>query len=273
MRPIRFSTRRRIGASVTLFAVALFAGLAWLINTRLGHASVFTGATLLACLLGLILLGLRRRLPFLRMGNVSTWTQVHLYTGFFTTAIYVLHAPAIIGDGILECSLSIVFLTVTVSGFYGIYISRTIPRRLTQIGGQHRFDRVQWHRNQIAMAADKLMSELQDSSAIRVLGGFSQRYLQPFFDSRPSLAYVLAPNGVRRRRLLSGLGQLNRYLETEGRGTAGQLSALVRRRDDLDYQFALQLRLRLWLVLHGFLSIALVVGGFVHAFVAWQYIG
>ena len=72
----------------------------------------------------------------------------------------------------------------------------------------------------------------------------------------------------RRRRLLSGLKDLDRYLETEDRITAGQFATLVQHKDQLDYQFAMQLRLRIWLVVHGVLSIVLLAGAIYHAVVA-----
>ena len=79
------------------------------------------------------------------------------------------------------------------------------------------------------------------------------------------------PTGGRRRKLLSGLRDLDRYLETDDREASGRFAALVRRRDDLDYQFALQLRLRLWVVVHSIFSLALVVGGIIHAFMAFRF--
>jgi hypothetical protein len=185
-----FRNRRRISICVTLIALLTVAGIAWIQIGRLAHASFFTGATVLASILLLALLGLRRRLPVLPLGSVSTWTQIHLYMGIFSAGVYVMHVPALIGGGIFECGLSIVFLLVAASGFYGIYASRTLPRRLTAVEGQHRFDRVAWHRGQIA-----------------------------------------------------------------------------------ETQYALQLRLRLWLVVHGVFSVALIVGGIVHAVTAWRFAG
>ena len=78
---------------------------------------------------------------------------------------------------------------------------------------------------------------------------------------------------MRRRRLLNGLKELDRYLENDGKQTAGQFAALVRRRDDLDYQFAIQLRLRLWLVIHGIFSIALLAGAITHAALVFRFVG
>ncbi len=273
MQKISFRRRRQASILVTLLAAAVVGAIAWVQSGRLAHASFFTGATLLSSVLLLGLLGVRRRLPILPLGSVSTWTQIHIYLGLFTSAVYVMHVPAIIAGGVFECGLSIVFLLVTASGFYGIYASRTLPKRLTAVEGQHRFDRVSWHRIQIADTARELLAELNEQSGVRVLGTFYTNYLHPFFGSRPSFAYVLMPTGVRRRRLLSGLQELNRYLESDGRTTAGRFAALVRRRDDLDYQFALQLRLRLWLVIHCLFSVALIVGGIIHAVIAWRFSG
>lgn len=268
-----FRFRRRISLCVTAIAMAVVVIYAWLQEGTLANASFFTGSTLLGSVLLLVLLGVRRRLPVLPLGSVSTWTQIHIYTGMFAAGVYIVHVPQLIGGGVFECGLSIMFWLVSASGCYGIYASRTLPKRLTAVEGQHRFDRVAWHRDQIAEKGRELLEQLHEGSAVRVLGSFYNSYLNPFFQSKPSFAYVLVPTGVRRRRLLSGLTELNRYLESSGQDTAGQFAALVRRRDDLDYQYALQLRLRLWLVIHGTLSVALVVGGIVHGVMAWRFAG
>jgi hypothetical protein len=265
-----FRHRRWLASTFTLLLFAFFVFWVWIEESRLDDAAFLTGCTVLAGIILLILLGLRRRLPVLPLGSVSVWTQVHLYLGFFTAGVYLIHVPVVLGSGWLEGGLSLAFIAVTLSGFYGLYASRQLPKRLTAVEGQHRLDRVGWHRGQIAETARCLLDELQEPSAHSVLGRFYQDFLNPFFGSSPSLAYVLVPSGVRRRRLLNGLRELDRYLEREGRDTAGRFAALVRRRDDLDYQYALQLRLRLWLVLHSTLSIALLVGGIVHGVIAWR---
>ena len=272
MRPLSFKNRRRISLTATALLVAVVWLIAWIQDGRLAHASVFTGSTVLGSLLLLGLLGVRRRIPVLRLGSVSTWTQIHIYTGLFAAAVYVIHVPAIIAGGVFECGLSIIFLLVSISGVYGVYASRTLPRRLTAVGEPYRFDRVAWHRGQIAQLAEDLLEELKEQSGVHVLGRFYLSFLEPFFHSRPTMAYVFAPTGVRRRRLISGLTELDRYLEADSRSTAGRLAALVRRRDDLDYQFALQLRLRMWLVVHGSFSIILIIGAALHAITAWRFL-
>lgn len=269
---LTFRNRRKLSLIVTAVALAITYAIAEVFDGRLAHASFFTGGVLMACLLLLVMLGVRKRLPVLPLGSASTWLQIHLYVGVFSVGVYVMHVPAIVADGIFESGLSIAFLAVSVSGVYGIWASRTLPQRLTAVEGQHRFDRVGWHRAQIAAAAKSLIADLHDASGMRVLGSFYERYLDPFFGSSPSLAYVCFPTGTRKRRLLSGLKELDRYLEDDSRQTAGRFAALVRRRDDLDYQFALQLRLRWWVVIHSVMSIALVAGAIVHGVLAWRFV-
>ena len=271
MRKINFKTRRYISLVATAFALLIVWIASWVEETRLGHASHLTGFSALGALLLLMLLGMRRRLPMLPLGSVATWTQIHIYTGIFATGVFIMHVPALVGGGKFEFALSLFFWVVAVSGFYGIYASRTLPKRLTAIEGQHRFDRVQWHRNQISEAAEKLLSENAETPAGKVLGKFYYETLLPFFTQRPSLVYVLVPTGSRRRRLLGNLKDLNRYLEHDSRSTAGRFAALVRKRDDLDYQYALQLRLRLWVVVHAVFSVVLTAAAIVHGVLAFRF--
>jgi hypothetical protein len=268
---LSFRIRRRLSLAVTLVAVSGVAVLAWLEHTRLAHASFLTGSTLLASIALLTLLGLRRRLPVLPLGSASTWLQIHLYTGLFAAGVYVLHVPTLIAGGVFEAGLAAVFLVVTGSGLYGIYACRSVPRRLTAVPGEHRFEQVEWHRTQIADAAGRLLDELQEPASITVLGRYYGESLKPYFAARPTLAYLFAPSSVRRRRLIRGLGELERYMDEEGRRAAGQFSALVRRRDDLDYRHALQFRLRAWAAVHAAFSIVLLAAGVLHAVIAWRF--
>ena len=210
-------------------------------------------------------------MPVLPLGSAATWTQIHIYTGIFATGAFVMHVPNIVAGGVFEFALSMLFWVVAVSGFYGVYISRTLPKRLTAIEGERRFDRVSWHRRQIAETAKRLVNETADTSANAVLSQFYQEYLAPFFGQRPSLAYVLIPTGRRRRQILGDLTELNRYLEGSSRETTGRIAALVRRRDDLDYQYALQMRLRMWLIVHAAFSVMLTAGAIIHGILALRF--
>ena len=273
--PSRWSIRQRRAVAVAttvLISLLWLAGFQW-IQIQLGHASIYSGATLLACLIGLSLIGVRKRLVILPLWPVSTWVQIHIYTGLFACVAFIVHVPAIVASGLFEGPLSCLFLAVAASGLYGIAISRTAPKRLTAVSFQPRFDRIAWHRDQLWVAADDAVSELADSLVKSVLENHYQRTLRPYFRSSLSLKYLAYPTSTRRRRLLSELAELDRYLEGSVLAASKRLAALVRHRDDLDYQHAVQLRLRGWVIVHGGMSTVLVLWSLVHACVALGMLG
>lgn len=261
---IRLRHRRWLALCVTCAMVLLFSGIHWLISARLGHAAYWSGGSLFACLLLLILLGVRRRLVMLPLGSVATWVQIHIYTGLFALAMYVLHVPRVIGAGWFEVCLSMLFWLVSLSGLYGVYVSRTLPRRLNAVPGEYRFDRFAWHRERLAIRAAEVLEGLELTLASPVLVDFYRDQLDPYFSRRTTIGFVLFPVGTRRRQLLSRLRSLDRYLEHTARDAAGQLAGLVRKRDELDFHFALQMRLRIWVAFHAACSVLLLVWSLVH---------
>lgn len=270
----RFVKRRCLGSSLTAVAIAFLALATWVTKQRLGHAAFLTGGTTLACVFLLILIGLRRRVPVLPLLSMTTWVQIHVYTGWFVLAAYWLHVPRLFVSGVFEGGLATLFWGCMGSGFYGLYASRRLPRKLSAVGNNEvRFEQIGWQRHAIAEAADALLRELKATPAAVVLADFYRASLQPFFFGRPSAAYVAIPNGTRRRRLLNRLGDLDRYLEDQTRQTANRYAALVRLRDDLDYQYALQFRMRVWLIVHAALSIGLLTWGCLHALLAIRFSG
>lgn len=266
-------TRRAIALSITAVAVLIAAVATWMIRIRLGHAAMATGWTLLSCVGLLMMLGMRKKLVMLPILPVRVWTQFHIYTGLFALAVYLMHVPAVLGSGFFESTLSLLFLTVAGSGLYGVWISRSGAKRLSAVAGEYRFDRFGWHRRTLADRASEIVTEVGQSGDVPVIAKFYRERLQHYFSTRPSLAYVLVPTSVRKRRLLTELGELDRYFSTNVKQAAGRLAALIRTRDDLDYHYATQLRMRLWLAIHIALSVAMLVFIVVHVLMALRFMG
>ncbi len=269
---IHFRTRRTIGLWIASLVGALAFAIDYWFRSRLGNAAIFSGATLFATLLLLVAIGLRKRLVMLPLWSVSSWVQIHIYSGLFSLVVYGLHVPRVIANGMFEGGLSLLFLTVSCSGLYGLFVSRTAPRKMTSVPGDYRFDRIPWHRQRLAESASDILSSLDASLASPVLATYYRDNLQPYFASRVPLAFLAVPNGIRRRRMLSRLAELNRYLSEECRAAAGQLAALVRTRDELDFHFAIQLRLRLWVAVHAILSMILVIWSLLHVLLVYHFL-
>jgi hypothetical protein len=91
------------------------------------------------------------------------------------------------------------------------------------------------------------------------LSEYYQRRLLPYFQTQRSWLYRLLPTGGRRRQLLLELADLDRYLASSGLDCRHQLSTMVQSKDDLDYQLALQSRLRWLFKVHVALTWSLVI--------------
>ncbi|MEZ6091269.1 MAG: hypothetical protein R3C05_25285 [Pirellulaceae bacterium] len=265
--------RRMIACALTATIGVALIVLAWVVHQRLGRSSHVTGWTLLTCVGLLLLLGLRKKLIMLPLIPVRIWTQFHIYTGLFALLVYGLHVPTIVASGFFESTLSLLFLSVAGSGLYGVWISRRGAKRLTAIPGEYRFDRFGWHRRTIADRAAEIVTQIGHSADVPVIATFYRERLQHYFSNRPSFAYVLVPTSMRRRRILTELGELDRYFSDNVRQAAGKLAALVRNRDDLDFHYATQLRMRMWLAMHIAMSVAMIVFVIVHVLMALRFQG
>lgn len=269
---LHLRNRRRLGLLITFIAILIVYRWQTIIDNQLGHASIFTGSILLSCLVLLSAIGLRKRLVMLPILSVATWMQIHIYTGIFATVVYLFHVPSIIANGIFEGGLSWLFLIVSLSGFYGVYVSRTAPRKMTNVPGEYRFDLIGWHRQRLAEAAAEVLQNVDRSLASPVLADFYRDSLQPYFSASVPLNFVLIPSSTRRKRLLAAIQDLDRYLSTSTRAAAGQLAALVRTRDELDFHYAMQLRLRAWIVVHASLSVILLAWSMLHTLLVIGFI-
>ena len=109
-----FRLRRLLALTFTLLAFLSVWTIASFVDARLGRPEILTGSTVLASLFLLVLLGVRRRLPFWPLGSVSTWTQIHIYTGIFAGGVYALHVPTLIAGGRLELAPASRFLLMVV---------------------------------------------------------------------------------------------------------------------------------------------------------------
>ncbi len=265
--------RRTKGLAFIIACCALLYAGIYAFTVYLFHASTLTGWVLLATVLVLAAAGIRRKLTMLPLGSMGLWIQVHLYLGVFAGMVYWLHVPWLIGRGGLEFTLSLLVLSVIGSGIYGFYITRIAPRRLAAVGQEVRYDKIPWTRARILARAEHLIGNLPESADRAVLADYYSLQLQRGFSNPPSLWYMLLPTSERRRARLQGLTELYRYLSPELKSVAGEIAALIRQRDDVDYHHALQLRLRTWRAVHALLTVWLIALMTAHVVLALRMLG
>ena len=262
---------RRFIPSATVF-------VAWLIlrslrnrsATSLQNEAFVTGYSLATICVFLLLLGLRKRLVTVQLGRLATWQQTHHYLGLLSVGTYALHAR-FITSGWLESSLAISFWSIAVSGFIGWYVNRTSPRILRAVGLQILRQDIPVRSRRIAKQAHELAVASAGKNDSASLADHYRIFLSPFFVSRRNLFYRLSPSGSTRRRLLGGLENIDRYLSEGGRIKRREMSLLVQAKDDLDFQSAIQNRVRLWASAHTWLLGCFLVLTTAHIIVVHQF--
>jgi hypothetical protein len=248
---------RRLIPSATVFVV-------WLVLRSLRNQSAaslqneafVTGYSLAAICVFLMLLGVRKRVLSVQIGRLAIWQQTHHYLGLLSVGAYALHAQ-MFTTGWLESLLAMSFWSIALSGLIGWYVNRRSPRILRAAGPQILRQDIPERTRLIAKQALELALAAADKNDTAALADHYLALLSPFFATRRSLIYRLSPTGNTRRRLLAGLENIDRYLSEEGRNQRREMSLLVQAKDDLDFQSAIQNRIRFWASAHTW-----VLGGF-----------
>jgi len=269
---LNFTKRRIRNSVVTLVLLALLGVVVYAQRQTLLHASFTTGYLLMGCVVFLAAFNLRKKITVLpAIGSARFWMQLHIYVGLATFAIFGFHIAWHVPNGMFESILAALYLTVAFSGVYGLYVTRIYPAKLAGLGDEVIFERIPWFRQRLAQQARTLV--IQASQTSDVLGNFYASRLAQYFEQPRSLVYLVSPNGRMRRQLISEIEDLDRYLVDEQRGVGQQLTAMVKQRDDLDYHYAIQGRLKVWMFIHIGLTYSLLVCAMLHMILAHAFSG
>jgi len=266
--------RRRLITNVAFTGLAIV----FLINTitmqsaSLRNSSWTTGYILLGCLFFLAAYNLRKKLSFLpRIGTSRLWMQLHIYVALFSIALFVGHIGLRIPDGSFEQLLAALYVIVAGSGVYGLYVTRTVPRKLTVVQNEVIFENIPGVRRELIQRARRLI--LDSASSTDVLAKFYVNHLIYFFEKPRSLAYQVSPSLRRSKHLISEINDLNRYLSEPQRQKSRVLARLIQAKEDLDYHWAMQGKLKAWLFVHVGLTYSLLIVAVLHGIMAHSFGG
>ena len=92
--------------------------------------------------------------------------------------------------GVLETWLAGLYLATTFSGFYGLYLTRTIPRRLTALPTEVIYERIPAIRQQTAAQAKELVRQAQGTPGGTVIDEHHMRavHFEEAAQGRPRVA-------------------------------------------------------------------------------------
>ncbi|MEQ1831298.1 MAG: hypothetical protein ABL921_35455 [Pirellula sp.] len=262
--------RRLMPLAVVIAAVFLLRNLRDYWAIRLGNEAFVSGYALLLVVIALMLLGVRKRVTTGQLGRVAIWQRTHHYLGVASVGAYAMHAD-LITSGWLESALAFAFWAIATSGFVSWYVNRTAPKMLRAAGQQVLRQDIATRKKEVAEQAYQLAMAAAGKSETAALADHYRSQLQRFLMERRRLLYRVSPNGTQRRRILGELENLDRYLSEAGRQQRKTMSVLVHTKDDLDFQSAIQNRVRLWASIHAWLLGSFVVLTIAHVVFAHQF--
>jgi len=262
--------RRIVPSCIVLFAWFVLKTVRNWSEARMQNEAFVTGYSLAAICVLLLLLGLRKRIVSIHFGRLAVWQQTHHYLGLMSVGAYALHAgfPT---TGWMESILAVNFWFIAMSGLISWYVNRTSPSMLRAAGHQILRQDIASRATLIAKKAYDLALVSAGKNDTAALADHYRVGLSSFFGKRRSVFYQISPTGRPRRKLLAGLENIDRYLSEEGRSQRAKMSDLVQARDDLDFQSAVQNRLRFWAAAHTWLLGCFLVLTIAHIVIAHQF--
>lgn len=265
--------RRLAGLLITILMVGgLFAAYLFFAPLYPRHAYL-SGWVLLAVMLLLTFFNFRKKVPFLRMGSVRFWLQVHIYVGIISGALFFVHISFSWPHGLLNQIIAMFYTIVFVSGIIGLWISRSFPKRLTIAGFETPFERMPHVRTALRKEAEALILAGVDNQTSAVLAEFYTDKIGLFFakprNVLPHLFRSQSPQASHR----SQFAEIRRYAKRTELDMLDKLEDLVEQKHLLDYQYALQFTLRAWLFAHIPLSYSLLILSVVHIIVVYSFSG
>ncbi len=267
----RFRRQHFWGLAVLLVATVAALGLDAHFRRALPDYAFLTGWILLGAMLVLTLYNARKKLPFLPIGNSETWLQVHIYLGFFTVLLFLIHLNFRLPHGQFEITLAWLFALVSGSGVAGLILSRVLPRRLATRGGEVIYEKIPALSHALKAEAENVA--LGAGARSPVIAEFYARRLAGFFSGPQNGWLHLVESRRPLNALIAGLDDLRRTGSDAERAMLEKLTTLVRQKDGLDYHRSLQLTLKLWLFVHIPLTYGLLIFTALHVVLVFGFSG
>lgn len=246
------------------------------------HRSV--GGTPLGLVLGTIslgifvfaaLLGVRKKLPFLPVGNVQRWLRAHIWLTLLTIPLILLHSGFRLGSP-MTTTLMMLYAIVMVSGIYGLILQHKLPMMMKEsLPAEIVFEQIPNVRAQHCVAAEKLLRSLKqqamsgsvavaiDVSQEEVLADFIEQRLIPYLRARRGEKYRLG----HAREADEIFRHLKLRVDEVYRPRVDEMRRWCEERRLTDTEVRMQHWLHGWLFVHVPLSFLLLLMTVWHAFV------
>src|SRR6185312_14917817 len=207
-----FSKQRAAGLTLFFLSSVLVVSLHAQYADVIPRMAYLSGWLLFAVMLILTFYNARKKLSFLPLLTSEGWLQFHIYAALFTAVLFGVHISYKIPTGWFERTLAALYALVMLSGLFGLFTSRGIPKRLTTRGGEVVFERIPGIRRQLQERAETLALKSVEEVKSPTIADFYVRDLKYFFDGTRNVIPHWLEIRTPLNSILNKIADLNRYL-------------------------------------------------------------
>lgn len=266
-----YLSRRLWNIGISGLLAAILASVTVVYDISLRDSSFLTGWLLVGGIAFLAIYNARKKLPFLPLGRSAIWLQAHVYTGLMVVLVFLLHTSFALPNGPIEVSLWVLFVVVAGSGVIGIALSRGLARFLHLHGERIIFERIPVFRARLAEEVRDLAQKSVSDIASSTIAHYYATCLHDYFRAPQHFFAHLVRSQEPLLRMRREIKSLERYLDQRGKEILAEIESRVVAKNNLDFQFALQLVLKLWLFVHIPLTYGLILFAAVHIVLVYAF--
>ena len=227
------------------------------------------------------LLSLRKRVVLWRIGTVQSWMRAHIWLTLLTIPLVLLHCGFRLGAPMTTLLMAL-YALVMVSGLYGLFLQRQMPRIMQErLPTETVYEQIPHVRAQLFRAAERMCHSFKAAAPQNVAVGAlavdleSESALAEFLEVQV-MPYLKARRGRRFRLGDSGYSDDTfRFVKLKVadayRGRVEEIQAWCDQRRMLDLQTRFHHWLHAWLFVHVPFSFLLILLTAWHAFVTLFY--
>lgn len=259
MTAAKWRARDRIIPMAGVLTLAVIFLLTQKIDWRIIDHAFLSGYLLALSALAMVFMRIRRQLPGMPLGLMSTWLKVHVMIGALMLPLFWLHLGKAWPNGLFEQILAGIFYTVIISGLAGRLLQKILPAGLTAAGYEVTRERIPREIIGLRLEAERLLVECTEKTGKRSLAlAYEQTFAWYFRRPRFALSYIFGASAAR-HWFEHHAARLGLALDSVERSYLDQIRTLAERKHLLDLHYALQSVLRYWQFLHVPIAIAFYV--------------
>lgn len=274
-------TRVVRNSAITFMAAIFLYWLLWLYDTSLRDPRFLDG-WLLATGIGLqVYFHVLHKVSVMSPRTAVKWQQTHIYVGWLLLAAFALHTSHSLPDTMLEWSLWVLFLSISLSGAVGTYFSWSVPGKFGQ-ATQIVYEQIPAMRSELAQEIHSLAARVKKHTPRGDdifsplpyddwIADLYKNHLNSFLIGPQNAIAHLRGSQRHLAQLANEIDNLKRYVDEPRQEKLDAIKELVLKKDRLDFYYAHQRVMKLWLFVHVPATYALVVLALLHIAAVYAY--